>query len=506
MGPQQRNPTSPARHRQVRWHHSGKPYRIGADQVRYHDSRFGLWNNPYTHNRDTCRSRFQRKSRFENPKVTLQPGIGNVALIFPRTSFHNASPKEWMSEFSGNHGDCCHDAAIPVSQGHRMTVRLRRITPQKSNHTSEANSSGRQEPFMQSALGFQQVSPLLCSNFTRNIAKPTATGQYATRYVTCVATILMVCSTGMDSWAQAVVTSEAPSQLAATQRQYGLDPEVPLIQRIGETTDSVLSIFHRAGMSPKPYSPSEDDRQKLVEAIAILPPLHQSVLKQRLRNLSLLNDMPNTALTSTVNSDEPSPLFDVAIRAAILQQSASEWMAEKESSCFSGNESRFSLRVDVGSITAIQYVLLHEATHIVDATQGITPSLDSNPSSSPQGVSTPFTAGIWEDLRTPVHRYVDEGLMAIRFRPGGKIMDCSQMKVLYEALGRTPFVSLYGSSARTEDLAEYLTVYHVTQKLNQPFSISVYDGAQKVLRHDPMTSEIVRKRFDLMRQFYEPKE
>lgn len=320
-----------------------------------------------------------------------------------------------------------------------------------------------------------------------------------------IVSALIIWSASTDAWAQETVKSADSAQIKATQAQYDLVPDVPLIERVGQTPDSVLTIFREAGMSPRLYSPSESDLKKILVAIELLPPLHQKVLKQRLRKISLLNDMPNTALTSTVNSDDPISLFDITIRAAILGQSAAEWITEKESSCFERNETTFSLRADVGKITAIQYVLLHEATHIVDATMEITPSLIQKPEGDRQEIATPFTEGVWENARTPVSRYRNSGLMSIRFRQGGKVMDASKMKDLYEALGKTPFVSLYGSSARTEDLAEYLTVYHLTQELHQPFRISVYDGAREVLCHDPMASEITQKRFALMRKFYESK-
>lgn len=311
--------------------------------------------------------------------------------------------------------------------------------------------------------------------------------------------------TAMDLYAQEIVHDAEAHEVNATQRQFGLDPKKALTERLGETPESVLSIFREAGLSPGSHVLTDDERHKFAEAIAILPPLHQSVLKQRLRNISFLDNMPNTALTAMVTSSETYPLFDIAIRAGILHQSASEWMKEKESSCFDQRSTTFSLRTEIGNITAIQYVLLHEATHIVDATCQITPTLPSDPSIPSNHSATPFTAGVWEDARTPVNRYLDEGLLSIRFRQGGKPIEASKMKALYEALGRTPFVSLYGSSARTEDLAEYLTVYHLTQKLKQPFRISVFDGDRQVLLHAPMNSEIVRARFTLMSQFYEPK-
>jgi hypothetical protein len=256
-------------------------------------------------------------------------------------------------------------------------------------------------------------------------------------------------------------------------------------------------------MSPKPYTLNEQDQQRLVEAISILPPIHQSVLKQRLRRISLVTDMPNTALTSAVNPDEPNCLFDITIRAGILSQSAAEWLVEKESSCFNTEKSSIHLKADVGNITALQYVFLHEATHVVDATLQVTPSSHENRGSVLMEHATPFTANVWDDARTPAARHKDEGLMAITFRPGGKVQEASKMKELYESLGQTPFVSLYGSAARTEDLAEYTTVYHLTQRLQQPYRIHVYDGNNLIFTHDPMASEIARGRFELMKQFYQ---
>lgn len=314
--------------------------------------------------------------------------------------------------------------------------------------------------------------------------------------------VLFLCAASNDCLSQEASEASTSAQLEAMQLQFGLDANRPLIQRVGETPESVLAIFRDAGMSPKPIALNDLEQQKLSEAISILPPLHQSVLKQRLRSISLVADMPNTALTSAVNPDNSNCLFDITIRAAVLKQSAAEWLVEKEGSCFSTATSSLFLKADVGNITALQYVLLHEATHIVDATLEITPSLRSKPGGILHENATPFTATVWEDARTPSSRYQDEGLMAIRFRPGGKVLEASKMKSLYQTLAKTPFVSLYGSAARTEDLAEYLTVYHLTQVLHQPFRIHVCDGGNVIFTHDPMASDLTRSRFELMKQFY----
>lgn len=88
--------------------------------------------------------------------------------------------------------------------------------------------------------------------------------------------------------------------------------------------------------------------------------MHRRVLSERLRSVSFLDGMPNTALSSTVNAEEPFRLFDITIRAPILRQNASEWLTEKERSCFDSARSPLSVTIEAGKRDAIMYVLLHD--------------------------------------------------------------------------------------------------------------------------------------------------
>lgn len=135
--------------------------------------------------------------------------------------------------------------------------------------------------------------------------------------------LLLSCTWSMDCWAQEAIQAGKSAQITATPRRYGLDANKPLLQRVGKTSHSALAFFRNAGMSPKPFTLNEQDQQKLIEAISIPPPLHQTVLKQRLGSISFVTDMPNTVLSSPVNPEEPHGLFNITVRAGgILNQSA----------------------------------------------------------------------------------------------------------------------------------------------------------------------------------------
>ena len=63
-------------------------------------------------------------------------------------------------------------------------------------------------------------------------------------------------------------------------------------------------------------------------------------------------------------------------------------------------------------------------------------------------------------------------------------------------------MSLYGSSNWHDDLAESVALYHLTERLHQPYRIVIRQAGKEVFSYEPMKSPLVRKRFDQMDRFY----
>jgi hypothetical protein len=302
-----------------------------------------------------------------------------------------------------------------------------------------------------------------------------------------------------------VMTDDDPSsgQRADAVRRHGLDPTSALESRVKGTPATVLKMFQEAGgTAPTAHALTPAERLKLSAAFAALPPLHRRILGERLRSVSFLDGMPNTALTSTVNPDEPYRLFDITIRAGVLREDVSEWLTQKERTCFEAASSPLSVSVEAGKLDAIVYVLLHEATHVIDSCLGITPALRSGDPPSGVPVSA-FTEGVWSEHTIPSPRYRDPLLERVRFRAGGQTLAIDQAESIYMSLRRTPFVSLYGSSNWHDDLAESLALYHLTEVLKQPYRIVIRKEGAKVFVYEPMKSDLVRGRFGQMKRFYE---
>ena len=296
---------------------------------------------------------------------------------------------------------------------------------------------------------------------------------------------------------------QSTAQRADALRRHGLDPASSLESRVRQTPATVLKMFTEAGQPPPTaHTLTAVERRKLSTAFATLPPLHRRILGERLRSVSFLDGMPNTALTSTVNPEEPYRLFDITIRAAVLGEDVSEFLTQKERTCFDTAGSSLSVSIETGQLDAIVYVLLHEATHVVDSSMRLTPV--ARPGDQP-GVGAPasaFTDGIWSERTLIAPRYRDPLLERVRFRAGGQVLAIDRAEAVYAALRRTPFVSLYGSSNWHDDVAESVTWYHLTERLKLPYRIVIRNAGQEVFTYEPMKSDIVRSRFDRMNSFY----
>ncbi|QEH39086.1 hypothetical protein OJF2_76980 [Aquisphaera giovannonii] len=295
-----------------------------------------------------------------------------------------------------------------------------------------------------------------------------------------------------------------PAERADALRRHGLDPATPLASRVGATPASVLKMFDEAGApAPRAHELTEAERRKLRAAFEALPPLHRRILGERLRTVSFLDGMPNTALTSAVNADEPYRLFDITIRAGILGETASEWLTWKERTCFDVGDSPLSVSVEAGGLDAVAYVLLHEATHVVDDCLRLTPEGAAERRGAGEPRPTAFTEGVWADRLTPSPPYRDPLLDRTRYRPGGRVLPIGQAEALYAALRRTPFASLYGSANCHDDLAEYVALYHLTEVLGQPYRIVLRERDRPILAYEPFKSDLVRGRAGQMKRFYE---
>ncbi|WP_207436034.1 hypothetical protein [Sabulibacter ruber] len=252
-------------------------------------------------------------------------------------------------------------------------------------------------------------------------------------------------------------------------------------------------------MDPSDHALTAGEKAKVEKAFAALPPLHQRILKGHLHSISFMDNMPNTALTSPVKTPDSTKMYNITFRAGILHETVSEWATQKESTCFDRSENQgYEIKVEAGGLDAFLFVLLHEATHVVDAVLEITPHPEQREALVKP---TPFTKNVWHKMNVPTPNSTDSLLEKTRFRNGNRLSITLAPEV-YRKLSKKPFPSLYGMASWFEDLAELESIYHLTRKMDQPFRVIVRKDDDELFRFEPMKNKQVKKRFRYLKLFY----
>lgn len=168
---------------------------------------------------------------------------------------------------------------------------------------------------------------------------------------------------------------------AGTIQQQGDTPAVPnlsrqesLEDRVSSAPESVLKRFsNKLNVNVSVHTVTPAERIILVNALAQLTPFQRRVLQNRLHAIYLMDGLPGNALTFPDGGPTADPMNSIAVRAGALHETVSELVTRKERTLFDSAGSELSVTVDGGTLNAMVYVLLHEATHIVDFAVRATP-------------------------------------------------------------------------------------------------------------------------------------
>jgi hypothetical protein len=243
-----------------------------------------------------------------------------------------------------------------------------------------------------------------------------------------------------------------------------------LLERVGMPDQGEIKAFKDAGMQDvKPHILTAEERVTVGAALASLPALNKRVLEYHLHRLAFVDGIPGEG-TGLTSPNAKTGLSNITLRASVINESLTTFLTNKEGRVYKQDGSGMTLSVTGTGANALRYVLLHESTHVVDASCRIT----SDPHSR-------FTQDIWTGPST-----LTPSLAAITpqtyFR-GSDHLSFVKAPELYDALSQTPFVSLYATASRQEDLAE-LVAWH---------EIYTQDGGDLILRLKDAEGKIVKE-------------
>jgi hypothetical protein len=291
---------------------------------------------------------------------------------------------------------------------------------------------------------------------------------------------------------------------------YKFNPETPLLERVGDIPPFVLEAWRvwDDKKNYRPYAPTSKEMEIIASALSELPPLSREVMRERLIGVYFVRNFLGSGLTDWVVDKDNNIYTYMIFNPETLKRNLSELITWKERTCFIENDRSAKLNIELNSeMNGFIYIILHESAHVVDYVENITPFTEPYMKRFMKEVPfvTPFTAGIWSSYNETFSGFsFREGVSFYGMGSGPRVR-ISEAPELYGMLAKSPFISLYGTLNWAEDLAEFLSFYHLTQKMGIRYRITVSSENGLVYALEPAENEMVKKRFTSMQLFYQPR-
>ena len=270
---------------------------------------------------------------------------------------------------------------------------------------------------------------------------------------------------------------------------------VPVEERMGPAPPELVEYLKldniKNGYVSKPAAihPPDDFVGDVRDAIEETPAAFRRLLAPKLAGIYFVKDLGSTGYSELVLDSASKPVAGfIALDAALLaRQTANAWATWKENTAFK-SQSGYRLDAEIETAghdnrrNAIQYILLHELSHIVAINENIHPDWTVEPKNVRSTEPFPFFRLSWS-IDTAGNRYVT--IFDAKFPQRKDVvyyldpkLGAAQMVATYANLERTNFPTLYAATNPFDDFAEALTTYVHTVLMKKPFAIRIYAGGR----------------------------
>jgi len=293
---------------------------------------------------------------------------------------------------------------------------------------------------------------------------------------------------------------------------YKFDPESSIISRVKKPNQYFLSYIQTMENQARPSKILNEEEKKVIgDAISLLPPLHKQIIQNRVIEICFLKNLGSSGWADWVVGNTGDLYCVLAFDRETLSMGLGDWLESRENTCFGTISEGIEIDVNTGSeYSGFFGILLHETTHVVDYILNITPFIEPSiyalflKQQKKFRENYPFVEDVWNDMYTPVTPFnytLRDSVTFYRATEERKLM-FQDASVVYNQLSTTPFVSLFGSKNWADDLAEFVLFYHLTQKLKQPYTISIIKEENIIYSYKPMENQAVTNRFPTLDMFY----
>ena len=296
---------------------------------------------------------------------------------------------------------------------------------------------------------------------------------------------------------------------------YGFISGSKLVDRVKKTPPIVLrKVGGWDGEVYTNYQLTAKERQLFKRSFAQLPLWMRRVLKKRLVGFYFISEnFKGSGMTDWIPGPDGKFYAYILINKKLLNMNMSEWLSWKERTAYKKRfwwkKIKTEIKINGGrSYSPLLAILLHEGAHVYDYVKGATPFVGPflGVLRWKKGLGkklTPFIRGYWANFKQPVvSAFKFHGRVCFYGLGKGPQMYFTHAYLVYNQLVHSPYISLYGSMSWAEDFAEMVCFYHLTQKLKQPYTISIWQNGKLQKTYAPIKNLRVRNRFPVIEKLY----
>jgi len=247
------------------------------------------------------------------------------------------------------------------------------------------------------------------------------------------------------------------------------------------------------------YELNSNEKQLFMDYYNLLPMKYTDTITEKVIGIYFIKNFLGGGMTLPVFDNNGDMYIVLFFNPEILHKTISEWINFRDNSAFISDSTISIITVCSGNYYALIHTLVHEATHVYDYYNHITPFTEKSLKNNKTKFPTDFVNGVWRDYDIPFAEYDFEDRKYTSFYGLGEKIDKKSAVKVFTLLKHTPFNSLYGSKTWAEDFAESFTWYY----LNNYYSISyitTIEDKNHLIIYDPNENELVKRRYKIFEE------
>lgn len=342
------------------------------------------------------------------------------------------------------------------------------------------------------------------------------------KYIIYILFILMLSACGNDTEENNTNLYQILNNPNRQLKKFDFDPNSKLLSRIKEIPNFLLKELK--SMDNKydyaNYFLNKKELNEIEDCIRSLTPVLREVMYEKVVSIYFVENFVGGYFSNWIVDNNKNLFFFIVINPDTIKYNISEWLTLRENTCFIKDDIdiKIDIKIDINlgeEYNAIVFVLFHALTYITDTVKSLTPYTDQCLRQIfDKGLqSTEFTKDVWKNKVTPIKQFdfsqrrkisffnISDNFKTYKKDKEAKI-NISDSIELYKQFSMTPFVSLIGSKNWGYDLSEYLALYHLNKKCNQPYIINIFNKDKLVFSYEPLNSDLVLERANIIEKIF----